>query len=54
MFGGVPGEDFDMQNPNLRSKIAESVAQMPKNDKNVFLNLLTPDSDSMPKTLTGS
>ena len=33
-FGGVPGEGFDMQNPNLRSKVANSVAQRPKNEKN--------------------
>ena len=33
-FGGKPGEDFDMQNPNLRSKIAKSVTQRPNNEKN--------------------
>ena len=26
-FGGVPGEDFDMQNPNLRSKMMENSPQ---------------------------
>ena len=26
-FGGVPGEDFDMQNPNLRSKMMENRPQ---------------------------
>ena len=35
-FGGVPGEDFDMQNPNVRSKIAKSVAQSPKVEKNIL------------------
>ncbi len=33
MFGGVPGEDLDMQNPKLRSKIAKSVAPKQKNEK---------------------
>ena len=32
--GGVPGEDFDMPNPNLRSRIAKSVTQRPTNEKN--------------------
>ena len=34
VFGGVPGEDFDMQNPNLRSKMTKSDAQRPKTEKN--------------------
>ena len=34
VFGGVPGEDFDMQKSNLRSKIAKSVAQRPTIEKN--------------------
>ena len=29
MFGGVPGEDFDVQNPNLRSKIEAELAPPP-------------------------
>ena len=29
-FGGVPGEDFDMQNPNLRSKMMENAPQRVK------------------------
>ena len=30
----VPGEDFEVQNPNFKSKIAKSVAQKPNNEKN--------------------
>ena len=32
-FGGVPGEDFDMQNPNLRSKMMENSPQRGKRGK---------------------
>ena len=40
MFGGVPGEDFDMQNLNLRSKIAKSIAQSPKKRKTNCLSVI--------------
>ena len=32
-FGGVPGEDFDMRNPNLKSKMMESIPQRGRKKK---------------------
>ena len=40
MFGGVPGEVFDMQNPNLRSKMMEYSPPEVKKDENRDLNSL--------------